>query len=108
MEQNEVLDVYVLMRGSKKTGKIDMTMTAMGKGLLQGWALQNTPKTKMCLIFNRRTGECVFATYGQDGGFPKVKKKGKDDMPNCDDFGISLEDLQSITDDRFDKEEGNA
>ena len=33
---------YGLIRFSKKTGKIDTTMTAIGRGMIQMWALQNT------------------------------------------------------------------
>ncbi len=95
---NNSLSICVLFRFSKKTGKIDTTMTAMGNALLKMWALQNTTKTKRTLVFNRDSGECLFAVEGTDN-FPKVKKNVN---MNCEDFGIALEDLQSITDDRFD------
>ena len=39
---------YGLIRFSKKTGKVDTSMTAIGKGVIQLWALQNTTKTKAC------------------------------------------------------------
>ena len=92
------LAVHVLFRFSRKTGKIDTTMTGLGSGLLQMWALQNTTKTKAVLIAERDTGEVVFATQGTEG-LPKVRK-GK--LGNIEEYGIPLEDLQSITDDRFD------
>ena len=95
------LEVHVLFRYSKKTGKIDTTMTGMGSAMMQMWALQNTTSTKGCMIFERETGKLVFATYGTKDGFPKVKK-GEQCKGTCDDWGIPLEDLQTITDDRFD------
>ena len=97
------LAVHVLFRYSKKTGKIDTTMTGIGSALMKMWALQNTTKTKGCMIFNRETGQLVFATYGTDGGFPKVKKDEECAGCTCDDWGIPLKDLQEISDDRFDK-----
>ena len=95
------LAVHVLFRCSKKSGKIDMTMTGMGSALMQMWALNNTPKTKSCLIFERESGKLVFATYGDASGFPKVKK-GDECKGMCEDYGISLEDLHDMKDERFD------
>ncbi len=93
------LNICVLFRFSKKTGVIDTTMTGMGSALMQMWALQNTTTSKRTLIFDRETGKCLFAASGTKDGFPKVKKNLDVD---CEYFGIKLEDLQSITDDRFD------
>lgn len=98
------LEIHVLMRCSSKTGKIDTTMTGMGSALMQMWALQNTTKTKSCFIFERKSGKLVFATHGTANGFPKVVKGDACKGKTCEDLGISLEDLNSITDDRFDKE----
>lgn len=98
------LKVHVLFRCSKKTGKIDMTMTGIGSALMRLWALQNTTPSKECLIFIRETGELVFHIVGNKvSNFPTFVKYTK--VPTCEDFGISLEDLQDIKDDRFDKEE---
>ena len=97
------LEVHVLFRYGKKTGRIDTTMTGIGTALMKMWALENTTKTKGCMIFNRETGQLVFATYGTSSGFPKVKKEKECASFTCDILGISLEDLQAITDDRFDK-----
>lgn len=98
------LAVHVLFRYSQKTGKIDTTMTAIGKAQMQLWALQNTTKTKGCLICERDTGKVVFTALGTKDGFPKIKKGKEVEGMTCEDFGIPLEDLRSITDDRFDKE----
>lgn len=65
---------YGLVRFSKKTGKIDTTMTALGRGMIQLWALQNTTKTKATVIvdIDERT---VFSEYiGTADGFPEVRK----------------------------------
>lgn len=96
------LGVHVLFRYSKKTGEIDTTMTGIGSAMMQMWALQNTTKTKGCMIFERETGKLVFATYGTEDGFPKVKKGEQCKNMTCDDWGIPLEVLHSMTDDRFD------
>lgn len=100
---NSNLDVHVLFRFSKKSGKIDTTMTGRGSALMQMWALNNTTSSKVTMIFNRETGNLVFQVIGKKDGFPKVQKsQANGDMGNCAAYGISLEDLQSITDDRFD------
>lgn len=98
------LSVCVLFRASKKSGKIDTTMTGMGSALMRMWALKNTPKTKMCMIFERESGKLIFATYGQDSGFPKVTKESEC-KGTCDDWGIPLSALHEITDERFDNAE---
>ena len=95
------LEVHVLFRFSKKSGAIDTTMTGMGSALMQMWALNNTTKTKSCLIFERESGKLVFATSGTNDGFPKVKK-GDECKGMCEDYGISLEMLHDIKDERFD------
>lgn len=70
----DTLHNYGLVRFSKKTGKIDTTMTAIGKGLIQLWALQNTTKTKACVIIDL-TDRAIYAEYiGSAGGFPEVRK----------------------------------
>ena len=101
----EDLKVNVLFRFSKKTGKIDTTITGLGTALLRMWCLQNTTKSKGCVIVERDTGKVLFITEGTADGFPKVKdaKKGAD-LGTCEDFGMPLEVVQSIKDDRFDKE----
>lgn len=63
---------YGLVRFSKKTGKIDTTMTAIGKGLIQLWALQNTTKTKACIIVDIDERMVVFEYIGTADGFPEI------------------------------------
>ena len=100
------LKVYVLMRCSKKTGYVDTTMTGMGSALLRMWALNNTTSSKITFIFDRESGKIVYAVQGRKDGFPKVKDAKKDGyLGYCEEIGISLEDLHSIKDERFDEEE---
>ena len=103
MMGNASLEIHVLFRFSQKTGKIDKVMTGMGSALMQMWALKNTPKTKGCMIFERETGRLIFSTMGQESGFPKVRK-GEQCTGVCDDYGIPIEELHKISDDRFDAE----
>lgn len=98
--KGEKMELYILFRFSKRTGKVDTTMTGLGSALMQIWALNNTTKTKCCMIFERSSGKCVFITEGT-GEFPKVKKG--DNLGTCEDYGITLHDLHSIKDERFDE-----
>lgn len=83
----------VLLRASKKSGKIDRVMVGLGHAMMQMWALQNTPKTKQCFIIDSIDGRILFATSGTSDGFPKVKK---DTDMTCDMFGIELSDIQDM------------
>ena len=110
------LKVHVLMRCSKSTGKVDTCMTGLGTGLMQMWALENTGKSKMTVIMERDTGKVVYVATGTADGFPKVKTTNQifkkspvpdtyvEDLGTCEDYGVSIDDLHSITDERFDAE----
>ena len=98
------LKVHVLFRASKKSGKVDTTITALGFAQLEWWALNNTTPSKFCLVIERDTGKVVYATEGTKDGFPKVRDSRKCTIGRCDDFGIPVEVVQSIRDDRFDEE----
>jgi len=65
---------YGLVRFSKKTGQIDTTMTALGKGMIQLWALQNTAKTKACVIVDIDEHKVIAEYVGTASGFPEVRK----------------------------------
>lgn len=65
---------YGLVRFSKKTGKIDTTMTAIGSGLIRLWALQNTTKTKACVIADIDERKVVYEYIGTAAGFPEIRK----------------------------------
>lgn len=96
------LKVHVLFRCSKKTGKVDTTVTGLGTAMMRMWALQNTTPSKQCLIFERESGRLVFHIEGNKDSLPSIVKYT--DEQTCEDYGISLEMLHSIKDERFDKE----
>jgi len=98
------LKIHVLFRYSKKTGKIDMTMTEMGNALMQMWALQNTTPSKNTMIVERDTGKVVFLAEGTKDGFPNVKKSDKEDLGTVDEYGIPISVVREIKDERFDKD----
>ena len=90
--------INVLLRFSKKTGKVDKTMTGIGTAMMRMWALNNTPKTKATIIIERDTGKVLFLAQGT-GDFPKVKDKN---LGTAEEFGIPMEILEQMKDDRFD------
>lgn len=98
MSKTKELTVHILFRFNKKTGNVDTVMTSLGAAQLKLWALNHTTKTKGCVVVERNTGNVVFVTQGTEG-FPKVKEK---DLSTIDKYGIALEDVQAIRDDRFD------
>ena len=104
MKNDTELKVCVLFRFSKKTGKVDQTMTGLGSAMMEFWALQNTPKTKACMIVERDTGRVLYLTQGTSDGFPKVKSVERDgEIGNAEDYGIPLDVLRNdFKDDRFD------
>ena len=65
------LHYYGLARFSKKTGAVDKVMTALGKGLIQLWALQNTTKTKACVIVDIDERRVDSEYVGTADGFPE-------------------------------------
>ncbi len=88
---------YGLVRFSKKTGKIDTTMTGLGKGLIQLWALQNTTKTKACVIVDINERRVLSEYVGTADGFPDVRKEP-------DEFEFNLpEDMFDIFDEEVAK-----
>lgn len=99
MKKND-MPVFVLLRASKKTGKVNKCMTGITPALMKMWGLQNTRKNDITLIIERDTGRIVEVYTGTANGYPKREKIRED--AHCTDFDISLDDLQQITDDRFD------
>lgn len=92
------MTVKVLFRYSKITGKIDRTLTAINLPLLKLYAMQNTTKTKNVIIIERNTGNVLFMVEGAEN-YPVIVKGN---LGNCTEYGIPLEIVQSIKDDRFD------
>ena len=87
------MDKYILMRFSKKTGKIDTTLESLMSSMLEMWALQKTTKTKDTVIFNKDTGEIVFYVEGTENAFPHVVK---DHVGNIEDLCPGL--LRAVND----------
>lgn len=107
VNKNEVADkiasnftVHVLIQHSKRTGKIDLTMTSLGSAMMRLWAMQNTPRSKRTLIFERQSGKLVFAVEGAANGFKVIDKS--ECKGTCKDYGIPLKELRAIKDERFD------
>ena len=69
---------YGLVRFSKKSGKIDTSITALGNAVLQLWALQNTTKSKACIILDLTEKEVHSEYIGTADGFPIVRKAAAD------------------------------
>ena len=70
------LKTYYLVRFNRKSGKIDKTLSGLGKGALQLWGLQNTTaKTKDTIIFDE--DGLVTAYYEGTGDFPNITKYGE-------------------------------
>lgn len=66
------IKMHCLVRFSRKSGKIDTTLEGFGTGMLRLWALQNTPKTKDTIIFEKDTGKVCWYYEGTASGFPKI------------------------------------
>lgn len=98
------LTVHVLFRFSKKTGKVDMTMTALGSAQLKLWALNNTPKTKACIIVERDSGQVISIIKGTED-FPEIEDCKSQYLGFCEAYGIPMDTLKEIKDDRFDEED---
>lgn len=99
MRENN-MPVYVLLRASKRTGKINKCMTGITPALMKMWGLSNTRKNDITLIIERDTGRIIAVFTGTADGYPKTEDIKENAM--CTDMGIPLEELQAITDDRFD------
>lgn len=74
---------FGLIRFVKKSGEINITMIGLGKGMIQMWALQNTPKNQACVIVNIDERHVVSEYIGTADGFPKIHK-------NEDEFEFNL------------------
>ena len=74
VEKMADLKKYVLVRASKKTGKVDMQLEGLGKAMLTIWAMQNTPKNKMCVIAEADSGLVVEKHIGNENGIPTIMR----------------------------------
>jgi hypothetical protein len=72
----EELKRYYCVRFIRRSGKIDTTLSGLGKGLIQMWALQNTTaKSKDSIIFDE--DGFIHSYYEGTGDFPKITKYGE-------------------------------
>lgn len=77
---------YYCVRFNRRSGKIDMTLSGLGKGLIQMWALQNTvAKSKDTIIFDE--DGLVHSYYEGTGDFPKITKYG----PNTEEGVVHID-----------------
>ena len=80
------MEEYVLVRFSKKTGKIDTLHEGISAAVMKLWALQNTKKTKDTIIFSKETGDVICWVRGTSD-FPKV---AEDSLGNIEDLCSGL------------------
>lgn len=70
------LKTFYCIRFNRRSGKIDMSLSGLGNGMLQLWALQNTDKkSKDTIIFDE--DGWVHSYYEGTGDFPTVTKYGE-------------------------------
>ena len=70
------LKTFYCVRFNRKSGKIDKTLSGLGRGLIQMWALQNTTaKSKDTIIFDE--DGFIYSYYEGTGDFPKITKYGE-------------------------------
>lgn len=77
--------MFVLVKFSRKTGKIDLTMEGMWTALLRLWAIQNITKTEDVIIFDQETGEIAYYIEGGEN-FPKITESDDLDFTNIEDY----------------------
>lgn len=92
------LRVYIMFRFNRKTGKVLETATGVTSGLMMLHLLRFTTKTQKGVVIDRETGEVIYEYDGLTGT--------ADRHPNYTafDLGITREQLDAITDGRFDLE----
>ena len=68
--------------------------------MMKMYAMNNTPKSKNTMIIERDTGKVLFIAEGRENNLPHIKQG---DLGNSMEYGIPLEALRAITDNRFDQ-----
>lgn len=63
---------YGLVRFNKRTGKIDKIMTAIGKGMIKLWGLQNTEKGTACIVVDIDERQIIVEYIGTNNGLPEI------------------------------------
>ena len=75
MANADCIKRHFLVRFTRKSGKIDTTMSGLGNALMRMWAMQNTTKSKDTIIFDE-DGLIKFYFEGT-GDFPKITEYGE-------------------------------
>lgn len=92
------MKTHILFKFNKKNGKVTKTITAGTASGLKLWALQNTTETTACIIIDKETHGVIYLVTGQSDKLPKVTSIG---LGTCDEYGIPIEAVDSISDERF-------
>lgn len=92
MANDTGLKRYFCVRFNRKSGKIDTTLSGLGCGMIQMWALQNTTaKSKDTIIFDE--DGWVHSYYEGTGDFPTITKYGEnkpEGVKHIDEFCAGL------------------
>ena len=88
-----MIQKYAIFRFSKKTGKVDTTLSCGAFALAKLYALQNTTATKNTIVIDAESGNVVFVVSGRKDAFPKVCESPK---IKAESLGITQEILQSV------------
>lgn len=75
---------YCLVRFSRKTGKIDTILEAIGCARLKVWALRNCPKTKDIIVFHKTTGNIVM--YAEGVGYENIPNTFTEELGNIESY----------------------
>lgn len=76
------MKTYYLVNFNRKSGKINISLEGIGKGLLNLWALQNTTPATDTIVFEKESGIVDKYYTGTKDGFPEIEK----DAGNIEDY----------------------
>lgn len=91
MKNKEMIDRLskcAAIRCSKKTGRIDTTLTGTGYAMLNLWGLQNTTKSKETFVFAVDTGLLIAHYIGSSDGMPEVE--WGEDRENIEEYADGI------------------
>lgn len=74
MQKDVNIEPHVLIKFSKKTGRVLKVLEANGSALLKLWALQNCSKSTNVVIFIKKSGKIIYCAEGTDSGMPHIIK----------------------------------
>ena len=91
--------IYVLLRASKRNGKVDTCLTGIALGNMQAWACEHTTRQKITVIIERETGR-IAAVYTGGRNGPILEDIKSNAM--CEELGIDHNEIKRIKDYRHD------